>query len=400
MVSTIPENLQVVVILTAGFCLAALFGSIAQKLKLSSILGYLLAGYMIGPFSPGFVADIHVTEQLAEIGVILMMFGVGIHFKIGHLLNVRNIAIPGAIGQTIAATFVGATFVHFLGWPWSAGIVLGLCVAVASTVVLVKALTDNHILHTPQGHAAIGWLIVEDILTVFALIILPAFAFDAKGEFSFMDLTKDIAIAVAKFALLAVIMFTVVAKLSVYLLKQVALLKSQELFTLSVLALTFGIATGSALFFGASIALGAFIAGMILGHTKLRERVSVHSLPIKDTFAVIFFLTIGMLFNPVAIYTNFPLFIVLLMIILVIKPLAAWIIVRILKYPTVTALTIAAGLAQIGEFSFILGEEASRYNILPDEGYDLLVACSMISIALNPFFFKWIDFNDPKVLTD
>ncbi|MCE5293419.1 MAG: cation:proton antiporter [Chlamydiales bacterium] len=383
------HKLQIVILLTIGFGLASLFGALAQKIKLPSILGFLLAGYAIGPYSPGFVADPQIAEQLAEIGVVLMLFGVGLHFKLKDLLSVKKIAIPGAIGQTLIASVAGILFVVSMGWPLENGIIMGLAISVASTVVLVRVLTDFKLLDSVQGHIAVGWLIVEDLLTIMMLVLLPVFALiTTQGTFSFTALFTSVAFFLVKFSLLAFILLGVGYKVVGKILASIARLKSQELFTLTVLALTFIIATGAAVVFDTSIALGAFLAGMVIGQTEVRHQAFANSLPLKDIFAVIFFLSIGMLFDPTIVMNYFGLFIGILAIIMVIKPLAAWGIVRLLSYPNTVAITVALALAQIGEFSFILAEQAMHLKILPDAGYDILVGCAFISISLNPLLFR------------
>jgi CPA2 family monovalent cation:H+ antiporter-2 len=389
----IPEAYKIVIILTFGFALASMLGYIAQRIKLSPIFGYLLAGYMIGPFSPGFVADMQIAEQLAEVGVMLMMFGVGLHFKWQELVNVKNIAIPGALGQTFVATLAAAIVVHSLGGSWGIGVMIGLAIGVASTVVLVRVLSDQNLLNTEQGHITVGWLIVEDILTVAVLILLPTIAaLFAGGSISMTSILSTMIFLIFKFALLTAIMFTLGNTFVSYVLLKVAQTRSQELFTLTILALIFVIATGSAFIFGTSIALGAFIAGMVIGQTDVRHQASAYASPLKDTFVVIFFLSVGMLFNPSVIMSHFLLFISILMIILFIKPLTAFLIVVLMHYPVSVALTVALALAQIGEFSFILAEEAAKFNIFSEEGYDIIVACALISISLNPLLFKMLDY--------
>lgn len=392
-------NLQVVVILAIGFSLASLFAFIAQRLRLPSILGYLLAGYVIGPYSPGFVADISMSEQLAEIGVILMLFGVGLHFKLEDLIGVKNIAIPGAVGQTIFAAIAGFAIVYGMGWPADSGLIIGLAIGVASTVVLVRVLTDNHMIGTPKGYIAIGWLIVEDIFTVIILILLPTVAsiFSDK-EVSFINLAGEFIYVLGKFFLLGLIMFAWGQRVISFLLANIARLRSQELFTLTVLAIVFAVAIGSAAIFGTSIALGAFIAGMLIGKTNVRHQAASNALPLKDIFAVIFFLSVGMLFNPGAIAANFPIFIGVLGVILLVKPLVAFAITLALGYSLNIALTIAVALAQIGEFSFILAEEATNLHLLPDDGFDILVGCALVSISLNPLLFQCIDFIEKQMV--
>ncbi len=385
-------DLKIVLLLAIGFTLAGILGYFALRLKISPILGYLVAGYLIGPYSPGFVADSHIAEQLAEIGVILMMFGVGLNFRIQDLMKVKKIAIPGALGQTLISALLGASIVHLFGWSLTSGVILGLAIAVASTVVLFRMLGEYNLLQTKEGHIAAGWLIVEDIITVLILLFLPTLSSVLKGEeFLFYDIFMPLLVILGKFLVLAVVLFAFSRKVVSYLFAKVILTKSHELFTLSVLALIFLIATATTFFFGISIALGAFIAGMVVRRTKVHHQVFEHSLPMKDAFIVIFFMSAGMLFDPMVIAKNFPLFISVLGIIFIAKPLIAFLITVILKYSYKTALTIAIALTQIGEFSFILSEEAMKFNLLPDKGYDLIVACALISIVVNPFLFKLLD---------
>ncbi|MBA2368685.1 MAG: cation:proton antiporter [Candidatus Protochlamydia sp.] len=389
---SMPYNIKILFILAIGFALASFLGYITHRLKLSPILGYLIAGFAIGPYSPGYVADVTLSEQLAEIGVVLMLFGVGLHLKWEDLISVKNIAIPGAIGQTLVSAACGTLLVYSIGWPIEVGLIVGLAIGVASTVVLVRVLSDNNLLHTLEGHVAIGWLIVEDILTVLVLILLPVLATLAQGhELPIGEFLGSIALAIGRFVILTVFMFTWGSKIVTYIFMVIARTRSHELFTLTMLALTFVIATGSALVFGSSIALGAFIAGMVIGQTHVRHQASANSLPMKDAFAAIFFLTVGMIFNPMAILENFFFFLGVLAIILIIKPIVAFLIVWLLRYPLKVALTVALALAQIGEFSFILGEEAIKFHLLPDEGYDVMVACALISIALNPLLFRGVN---------
>lgn len=390
-----PENynIKIVLILAVGFAFASILGYLTHRARLSPILGYLFAGYLIGPYSPGFVADLAVAEQLAEIGVVLMMFGVGLHLNWQELISVKNIAIPGAIGQTLIATLFGIAFTYMLGWPIESGLVIGLSIGVASTVVMIRILADNQLLNTPPGHLAIGWLIVEDVITVFMLLLLPALASSLSGEApSLTNIAGTIGIAALKCIIMVLVMLAIGFRLVAYIFLKIARTRSQELFTLTVLALALGIATGSAMLFGTSIALGAFIAGMLIGQTEVRHQAAANALPLKDAFAVIFFLSVGMLFNPAAILSHFPLFIGVLAIILIIKPITAYILARLLRSPIKTALIVAVALAQIGEFSFILSEEAVNLKILPDEGYDIIVACALISIAINPLLFTVCNF--------
>lgn len=376
-------------ILTVGFGFASLLGYLSQRMNLSPLLGYLLAGYLIGPYFPGYIADMQLSEQLAEIGVILMMFSVGLHFKWQDLLNTSKIAIPGAIGQTLVATGFGAALIYSVGWSIEAGIIFGLAIGVASTVVLVRILSDNNLLNTSQGHIAVGWLIVEDMITVGALLLIPPLATSLGGtDMSLLQLGGAFALTLLKFAFLLLVMFTLGRQIVWYVFEKVRQTGSHELFTLTILAVTFIITTGSTLMLGTSIVLGAFIAGMVIGQTGMRQQIAATATPIKDTFVVIFFLSIGMLFNPAAIFTKFPLFCGTLAIILILKPLVAFLIAALMRYPFKTALTVALALAQIGEFSFILAEEATKFHILPDEAYDVIVACSLVSISINPLLFK------------
>jgi monovalent cation:H+ antiporter-2, CPA2 family len=392
------HNLKIVLILTVGFGLASLLGYLAKVLKFPSILGYLLAGYLIGPYSPGFVADKEIAEQLAEVGVILMLFGVGLHFKLEDLIKVKYIAIPGAILQMFIAATVTTGVIYAIGWQLHVGVIFGLAIGVASTVVLVRVLTENKLLDTIQGHISVGWLIVEDILTVGVLVLLPMLAAFFGGEnLSIPSVLGSIIFMLVKFLVLIVIMFTWGQKAVAFILTSIARLHSHELFTVTVFALIFLIATGSSLLFGTSIALGAFIAGMVIGKTHVRHQAAANSLPLKDIFAILFFLSVGMLFNPIAIHAHFGLFIGILSIILLIKPLAAFLIVAGFGFSLKIALTVAIALAQIGEFSFILAEEAMNLKLLPDEGYDIIVACALISISLNPLLFRLIDRLDEKL---
>lgn len=385
-------NLKLVVTLTFGFGLAAIFGYLSYRLKFSPILGYLVAGYCIGPFSQGYV-DIKLAEQMAEVGIMLMMFGVGLHFRWEDLAKVKYIAIPGAVIQTLVATTIAALGVHAIGVGWETGVLIGLAIGVASTVVLVRVLSDQQLLNTLQGHIAVGWLIVEDVLTVMVLILLPTIVdFLTGASVSFQEILISFLEVIGKLVLLGALMFTLGRKVVSFILTKIVKTGSQELFTLSMLALIFVIATGSAYIFGSSIALGAFIAGMVIGQTKVRQQALVHASPMRDAFVVIFFLSVGMLFNPQAIIEHPTLFLLVLSIILVIKPLTAFIIVLLSRYKMAIALSIAVALAQIGEFSFILAQEAGAFHIFPDEAFDVIVACALISIAINAPLFKLLSY--------
>ncbi len=380
------HNIKIVLILTFGFSLAGLLGYLTQRVKLPSLLGFLIAGYIIGPHFPGYVADAKIAEQLAEIGIILMLFSVGLHFKPSNLFKVQKIAVPGAIVQTAIATLITVFLSRSIGWPLSSGIILGLAIGVASTFVLARVLADNNLLDTKEGHIAIGWLIVEDIFTVIILALVPLIA--AYDPSSNMAAFRSIITVLAKFAFLCLFMFTLGYKAVRWILMKIAAAKSQELFTITVLAIVFLIATGSAVVFGTSLALGAFIAGMVIGKTNVKHQAAANALSLKDTFTIIFFLSIGMLLNPLAVADNFGLFLGVMGIILLAKPLAAFFLIIVLRFPIKTALVVSLALAQIGEFSFILAEQATLLNLLPDTGYDIIVICAFFSICLNPLFFK------------
>lgn len=383
------KKFLIVIILTMGFALATLLAYLAQKLRLPPILGYLLAGFIIGPYSPGFVADIDIAEQLAEIGIILMLFGVGMHFKLSDLINVTNIAVPGAITQITFTTLVTIFIITLGGWSLESSLIIGLSVAVASTVVLVKLLTENYLLKTQEGHIAVGWLIVEDIFTIIVLVMLPSFQTFIHGEHAeIAQIIGTLLWVILKFMILVFIVFTVGDKVVSIILTEIARSKSQELFTSAVLAVILSIAVASAYVFGTSMALGAFIAGMVIAKSRVKYQAAANALPLRNIFSIIFFLSVGMLFNPEAIFTHFYIFLGILFVILIIKPLSAFLIILFLGHPLKVATTVAIALAQIGEFSFILSEEAMKFKLLPDEGFDLIVACALISISINALLFK------------
>lgn len=385
--------------LAVAFTAAWVLGLITQRLGLSPIVGYLLAGVAVGPHTPGLTADVELAPQLAELGVILLMFGVGLHFHLKDLLAVRWLAIPGALGQSLAATVAGGVVFNLLGWSTTAGLVLGMAMAVASTVVLIRVLMDSGRLNSAPGHAAVGWLIVEDILTVVILVLIPALAGTAvaavgggshapggAGQAWWMELL----IAVGKLALMVGIVMIVGPRVVPWILVRVARLRSRELFTLTVLVLSIAVATGSAVLFGASVALGAFLAGMMVAQSPVSQQAGADALPLRDAFSVLFFVSVGMLFDPRFLIDN-PMFVIAgLGIVLIAKPLAAIVIVTVLGYPISTALVIAVGLAQVGEFSFILGDLAFKHGLIPAEGRHLLVACALVSITLNPLLFRSI----------
>jgi CPA2 family monovalent cation:H+ antiporter-2 len=382
------HDLGLIVTLAIAFSAALLFGYITQRLGLSPILGYLLAGIAVGSHTPGLVANVTIASQLAEVGVILLMFGVGLHFRLKDLLNVRSIAIPGAVGQSLAATAMGTVVALVYGWGIASGVVLGIAISVASTVVLMRGLMDRGVLDSPPGHAAVGWLIVEDIFTVLVLVLLPVIVSSGRGATSPSAVLVSVGVAVLKLAVLAVLVLWGGAKAVPWILTKVARTRSRELFTLAVLAIALAVATGSALVFGASVALGAFLAGMVVGQSPLSHQAAADALPMRDAFAVVFFVSVGMLFDPRFVLAQPGLVAAVLAIILLVKPLVALVIVIALGYSVRTALVVAMGLAQIGEFSFILADVGRKLGVLPAAGHSVLVAGALISIGLNPLLFR------------
>lgn len=389
-------ELPLLTTLAAGLAAALLLGLATKRLGLSPIVGYLLGGVVIGPYTPGFVGDEQIAHQLAEIGVILMMFGVGLHFKLKDLIAVRGIAVPGAIAQSLAATVVGTLIFLAFGWPWQSGMVLGMAMAVASTVVLLRVLLDKQMLTTSHGHAAVGWLLVEDLFTVLALVFVPMMAVSDTIQATGADgaangVLMPILIALAKFAVLVALLVFAGSRVIPWLLAAVARLRSRELFTLTVLVLSITIAVGSAAFFGVSVALGAFLAGMVVAQSPTSHQAAADALPLRDAFSVLFFVAVGMLFDP-SFVAQEPLMLAAgLAIVMLVKPVAALAIVAVLGYPARTALTVALGLAQIGEFSFILGQVALLNGVIPAEAQQVLVGVAMISITLNPIVFGSLD---------
>jgi CPA2 family monovalent cation:H+ antiporter-2 len=384
--------------IAVGLALAFIFGFAAARVGLPPLVGYLIAGVALGPFTPGFVADSGLASQLAELGVILLMFGVGLHFSLRDLLAVRRIAVPGAIAQIVAATALGAGVAHLWGWSLGAGIVFGLALSVASTVVLLRALEERGVIESVNGRIAIGWLIVEDLATVLALVLLPALAGSlgadpaaaatAAGD---QRLLAALGVTLGKVALFLALMLFVGARVVPWLLETVARLGSRELFTLSVLAVALGIAFGSAVLFGVSFALGAFFAGVVVNGSDLSHAAAAEALPLQDAFAVLFFVSVGMLFDPWVVVRE-PLHVLaVLAIIMFGKSLAALAIVLLFRYPVGTALTVSASLAQIGEFSFILAGLGVSLGLLAAEGQSLILAGALLSITLNPLMFRATD---------
>jgi len=396
------QNLDLILTLTGGFLAALIFGYITHRLGLSPIVGYLFAGIMVSPHTPGFVANADLAQQLAEIGVILLMFGVGLQFKIQEFWSVRWIALPGALIQSLVTATLGAVVMHFLGWAWPAAIVFGLAISVASTVVMTRVLSDNNEIHTQTGHIALGWLVVEDLFTIFVLVLLPIlFGPDGAGT---AGILPAFGLTAVKIVLLVAFTFVVGGYLIPRILANIADTHSRELFTLAILAIALSIAVGSAYLFDVSMALGAFLAGMIVGQSDFSLRAATDAIPLRDAFAVLFFVSVGMLFDWGSLIQTPGLVLVTLAIILIGKPLVAFAVVIFLKYPLKTALSVALVLSQIGEFSFILATMGAGLDILPAQAQNILVAAAIISITLNPLLFRagggierWLDRHAPDL---
>jgi K+:H+ antiporter len=394
----VHQNVTLITTIAAGLGLALIMGFIAARLKLPPLVGYLIAGIIIGPATPGFVADVELSAQLAEIGVMLLMFGVGLHFSLEDLLGVRRIALPGAIVQITVATLLGIAVTSFWGWSLASGIVFGLALSVASTVVLLKALENRGILETVNGRIAVGWLVVEDLVMVVVLVLLPPLSLWLGGsaqdhglKHGDRSLLITLALTLSQVAVFIALMLIAGRRLFPKLLWQIAGTGSRELFTLCVVATAVGIAYGSAELFGVSFALGAFFAGMVMRESPLSYRAAEESLPLRDAFSVLFFVSVGMLFEPqVLIREPLHVFAVVAIIILG-KSLAAFFLVLLFRYPLNTALTVSASLAQIGEFSFILAGLGMSLGVMPAEGQSLILAGAIISIAVNPLVFHAIE---------
>lgn len=384
------DGMTLISTLAAAFGLALVLGLLAQWARLPALVGYLLAGVLIGPHTPGFVGDVHLAQQLSEVGVMLLMFGVGLHFSVGDLMSVKGIALPGALVQMAAATAMGAGLAHgWWGWTLAASLIFGLALSVASTVVLLRALESRELLHTGNGRIAVGWLVVEDLAMVLALVLIPVLGGEggSGGPALWLTIGKT---------LLAVVVFVAVMlvagrRLLPWMLWQVNRTGSRELFTLATVAAAVGLAVGAAALFGVSVALGAFFAGLVLRESAFSERAAHESLPLRDAFAVLFFVAVGMLFDP-RILIDQPLAVLATVaVILVGKTLAAGALVLVLRYPLSTALTVAVSLAQIGEFSFILLGLGQSLNLVPAEATSLVVAGAIVSIALNPLLFSCVE---------
>jgi CPA2 family monovalent cation:H+ antiporter-2 len=393
-----PHNISLITTIAAALGAGLLFGYLATRLRLPALVGYLAAGIIIGPATPGYVADAALAGQLAEIGVMLMMFGVGLHFSLDDLWDVRKVALPGAILQIAVATALGMGLAHFWGWTIGGGLVFGLALSVASTVVLLRALEERGILDSFNGRIAVGWLVVEDLVTVLVLVLLPALAGSLGGEVVDAahgghgagggDLWTTLAITLGQVGAFIVLMLVVGRKLFPWILWQVARTGSRELFTLCVIAAAVGIAYASTHYFGVSFALGSFFAGMVLRESALAHRAAEESLPLRDAFAVLFFVSVGMLFEPSILIEQPMKLLAVVAIIIVGKSVAAFLLVLLLRYPAKTALMVSASLAQIGEFSFILAALGLSLKLMPVEGQSLILAGAIISIALNPVVFR------------
>jgi len=386
------EN-PIMLLLAGAFSGALLGGLIAKRLGLSPIVGYLMAGVAVSFFGAGSPETSETASYLAEIGVVLLMFGVGIHFHLKDLVAVRKIALTGALGQSAAATAVTVLLASVLGLPWHQGLLLGIAVSVASTVVLARTLADRSLVDSPAGHAAIGWLVVEDIITILVLVLLPPLAGAGQGSFG---LWETLGIALAKLVTLVALVFLAGARFIPWLLVRVAQLRSRELFTLTVLTIAVAVATLSAVVFGASMALGAFLAGMVVGQSKVSNQAAADAIPMRDAFAVLFFVSVGLLFDYKALLLHPWLFAGLLAVIFLGKPLMAIFLVFLTRSSVKTALTVAGGLSQIGEFSFILSTEAQRLHLMDAQLANLLVAAAIISISLNPWVVSlWLGLEKP-----
>ncbi len=381
------HDLAVISTLAGGLAAALVFGWLTQRLGLSTLVGYMLAGILVGPHTPGFVADPRLASQMAEIGVILLMFGVGMHFHPQELLRVWRVAVPGAIAQSVVATLAGWAFARSIGWSNAAGVVFGMALAVASTVVLMRMLVDGDRLSTHAGHVAVGWLIVEDLFTVVALVVLPVLATDADTLAAF---GMPLALALGKAAVFAALVWVVGGRVVGRVLERLARTRSEELLTLAVFVVALGVAIIAAEGFHVSVALGAFFAGLVVGQSRFGPQASGYMTPFRDVFSALFFVSVGMLFDPGFVLAHPLLVLCAIGIVLVVKPLVALAIVLMMRGERGTAPTVAVGLAQIGEFSFILAALGQSLGVLPPEGLDALVVAAIVSIAINPLLFRML----------
>lgn len=399
-----PHEAPLITTIVAGIVLAFIFGAIANRLRLPSLVGYLFAGVLVGPHTPGFIADQSLAAELAELGVILLMFGVGLHFSLKDLLSVKSIAIPGAIAQIAIASAMGVAIALVLGWSFGGGLVFGLALSVASTVVLLRALQERRLIDTTRGRIAVGWLIVEDLAMVLALVLLPAVAGILGGNgdagaasetYIGSGISAVLIVTFAKVAAFVAIMLVFGRRIIPWLLRFVVKTGSRELFRLAVLAIALGTAFGAAELFGVSLALGAFFAGMIMNESELSHQAAQETLPLRDAFSVLFFVAVGMLFNPASLLSSPMSTLATLFVVLIGKSIVAFVIVRMFRYPVATALTISASLAQVGEFSFILAGLGVDLGLMPPEGRDLVLTAALLSITLNPLAFAAADWLTP-----
>jgi CPA2 family monovalent cation:H+ antiporter-2 len=388
------HDLSIIITLAGGLAVALVFGWVTQRLGLSTLVGYMLAGIVVGPYTPGFVADASLASQMAEIGVILLMFGVGLHFHPQELLRVWRIAVPGAVAQSAVAAVAGWAIARAFGWTHAAGMVFGMALAVASTVVLMRMLVAQDRLATRDGHVAVGWLIVEDLFTVVALVMLPALAAERSDP---AGMASALGLALGKAAVFAALVWLVGSRLVAPAMERIARTRSTELFTLTVFVVALGVALLAAEVFSVSVALGAFFAGLVVGQSRFGPQAATDMVPFRDVFSALFFVSVGMLFNP-GIVTSQPLLLAgAIAIVLVVKPAVALAIVKLLRDTQRTALTVAVGLAQIGEFSFILGVLGQQLGILPAAGMDILVATAIVSIAVNPLLFRAVAAREARL---
>jgi CPA2 family monovalent cation:H+ antiporter-2 len=380
------HDLTVILTFTSGLAAATVLGFLAHKLRVSAIAGYLLAGILVGPFTPGFVANHAIAEQFAEIGVILLLFGIGLRFHLDEMIAMWRIVVPGALIQSAVSTGALAVILHLMGWSWSAGIILGMAVSVASTVVMALVLAERHDLHSQIGYIAIGWTVVEDLLTIAILLLLPII-FVRDGAAS-QSVAAALGIAGIKVASLMVAVVVLGRWVIPWALERIERTRSRELFTLAVLVLALGIAVGSAELFGVSMALGAFLAGLAVGRSEFAARAALDAVPMRDAFAVLFFVSVGMLFDPRSLIEAPIAILAVLAVVLVVKPLVAVFTVRLLGVPLATAAPVGAAFSQIGEFSFILGTVARGLGLINEAGWNAIVAASILSIVLNPFIYR------------
>ncbi|MDD3021853.1 MAG: cation:proton antiporter [Alphaproteobacteria bacterium] len=381
------HEMPLITTLSFGLVMAFMFGLVAVRLRLPPIVGYLLAGVFLGPYTPGFVADAEIAKQLSEVGIVLLMFGVGLHFSLKDLWEVKKIAITGAFAQILVSVAIGLGLAHLWGWKPEAGFVFGLACSVASTVVMMRALEDNHLLHSTIGKIAVGWLIVQDLVMVLALVLVPSLARSGGDETIHLEMILGGAVAMAKMALFVLVTLLLGYRALPGILHQVVATRSRELFTLAVLAVAVGVAFAAGMIFGVSLALGAFIAGMMLKESSLSKDIAERALPLQDAFAVLFFVAVGMLFNPTVIWEDPVSVILCVLTIMVGKSIASFVVVTAFRYPLRTGLLVTAGLGQIGEFSFVIATLALSFGILSSHAHDILLAGALISISLNPLTF-------------